>query len=255
MKIKTLLYLFMPVVPFVIGLLLWDYVVVGHFLKGQPQAVPIAAIVNEALSRFDFYIPHLSASLLRFIKGAITGGIFGMIFGLFLGQTKSANKIFSPILFFLAVIPVIVWIPPLLASLGPGETFKISIVALALFFITVFETQKAVSLIPKKHIEAAKVLRLSNIKYQIWIIFKPIIPDALQSISFGLIIAWIALVVSEFSDKAYNGKGLGYVLMDAARFGKWEQRYAAVFYLAISSLLVGLIINALKNNSSKWKSI
>ena len=54
--------------------------------------------------------------------------------GLAIGGSKTLNRIFSPLIYLLYPIPKVVFVPVVILFLGIGDTAKIAIMFLILFF-------------------------------------------------------------------------------------------------------------------------
>ena len=79
--------------------------------------------------------------------GAVGAG--GGSAGLAIGGSKTLNRIFSPLIYLLYPIPKVVFVPVVILFLGIGDTAKIAIMFLILFFqIVVLVRDQAAGLPP-----------------------------------------------------------------------------------------------------------
>ena len=77
---------------------------------------------------------HFGVSLWRVVAGMVLSVLAAAPAGLAIGGSKTANRIFSPIIYLLYPIPKVVFVPIVFLFLGIGDTAKIAIIFLILFF-------------------------------------------------------------------------------------------------------------------------
>ncbi len=93
---------------------------------------------------------HTVASAERVIKAIVLAVLTATPIGLGLGQTPVLNRIFSPLIGLAHPIPKIVFLPVILVVMGVGESSKVFLIALILFFqILVVVRDEAASLRPE----------------------------------------------------------------------------------------------------------
>lgn len=79
-------------------------------------------------------IGHFLVSLWRVLASVLLAIALAAPAGLALGQNKRIDRLFAPIIYVLYPIPKIVFLPILLLLFGIGDTSKIFIIFLILFF-------------------------------------------------------------------------------------------------------------------------
>jgi ABC-type nitrate/sulfonate/bicarbonate transport system permease component len=93
---------------------------------------------------------HFGVSLWRVTAGMLISVLVAAPAGLAIGASKTANRLLSPIIYLLYPIPKVVFVPVVLLFLGIGDTAKITLIVLILFFqIIVLVRDQAVGIPPQ----------------------------------------------------------------------------------------------------------
>ena len=108
----------------------------------------IHALVN-GLRSGDLFV-HFLASLWRVLASTLLSILLAAPAGLLVGQSPRLNAFFSPLVYLLYPIPKVVFVPIIILFLGIGDTPKIAIIFLILFFqIFVLVRDQAAALRPE----------------------------------------------------------------------------------------------------------
>lgn len=108
----------------------------------------ILALVN-GLRSGDLFV-HFLASLWRVLASTLLSILLAAPAGLLVGQSPRLNAFFSPLVYLLYPIPKVVFVPIIILFLGIGDTPKIAIIFLILFFqIFVLVRDQAAALRPE----------------------------------------------------------------------------------------------------------
>jgi len=108
----------------------------------------IQALVN-GLQSGDLFV-HFLASLWRVLASTLLSILLAAPAGLLVGQSPRLNAFFSPLVYLLYPIPKVVFVPIIILFLGIGDTPKIAIIFLILFFqIFVLVRDQAAALRPE----------------------------------------------------------------------------------------------------------
>jgi sulfonate transport system permease protein len=89
------------------------------------------------------------------------GTILGVFSGVVLGSSRTADRLLSPTVGFLAGLPVVVWMPFWIVLLGSGEGFKIGLTLTATYFLVHIHTFQAVRVVGVRYIELAEMYEKS----------------------------------------------------------------------------------------------
>lgn len=195
---------------------------------------PPSAIAGTfvALARTGELGQHVGATLSRLLLGFAAGALPAVLLGLVLGLSRPLRLIVLPIANVLYTIPKIAILPLVLLVLGLGESSKIAITALSVFFLVLLNTTAGVVGIERRYLDVARNLGASR-----WQIYRTIaLPGALPLIlagcKLGLGFALVVVVGTEFVVSGAR-TGVGVLLWES-----WQ-------VLNIEAMYVGLVLTAL----------
>ncbi|MBV9508977.1 MAG: ABC transporter permease subunit, partial [Caulobacteraceae bacterium] len=120
--------------------------------------------------------------------------------------------------------------PLLILWLGIGETMKVAIIALSVFAPIYLQTQAALRGAELKHLELAETLGLSRRDFIARVVLPGALPGFLLGLRFGVMAAWLALVVVE---QVNATSGVGYMINLARTYAQTDV------------VVVGLVVYAL----------
>ncbi|TKC19196.1 aliphatic sulfonate ABC transporter permease SsuC [Robertmurraya kyonggiensis] len=192
---------------------------------------------------------HLGISAYRAIVGILIGGGIGFIFGLVNGLFPFAGKFFDTTIQMVRNVPHLALIPLVIIWLGIGETAKIFLVALGVFFPIYVNTYHGIRTVDRGLIEMGRVYGLSG-----WELFKKVIlPGALPSIFVGLRyslgLMWLTLIVAE---TIATDSGIGYMAMNAREFMKTDVIILCIIIYALLGKLADTLAKLIEEKTLKW---
>ncbi|MCU1374277.1 MAG: hypothetical protein JWO68_1563 [Actinomycetia bacterium] len=195
------------------------------------------------------YWTHLWASVQRILYGYLWGAGLGLIVGLMIGRTKMIKAALEPTIVALYTVPKLAILPLLLLIFGIGESPKIMLIAITVFFIVLINTTGALETVPAGHIEAGRSFGLNRFD----MVRHVILPSALPQIFIGLRlaagIAVLALVGAEFvAAKA----GLGFLIWNSWNIGIPSYMYIGIISIAILGVLTNSLLRFLQKLAVPW---
>jgi NitT/TauT family transport system permease protein len=175
-------------------------------------------------------IEDIWASLLRILGGFALGAIPGVALGLAMGLFWPVRVFFMPIATAIYAIPKIAILPLVIIAFGIGETSKMVVVALSIFFLVVLNTMSGVMTIDRTYRDVA-----ANFGASRWQLFLTVaLPGALPAIFTGLKLALgFSLIVIVGTEFLAARNGVGHLI--------WQSYQT----LAIKKMYVGLIVTGL----------
>jgi len=184
----------------------------------------------DRLIRDGSLFDDIWASLLRILGGFLVGAVPGVALGLAMGLFWPVRVFFMPIATAIYAIPKIAVLPLVIIAFGIGETSKIAVVALSIFFLVVLNTMSGVLTIDNSYKDVAHNFGASR-----WQLFTTVaLPGALPAIFVGLRLALgFSLIVIVGTEFLSAKNGVGYLI--------WQSYQT----LAIKKMYVGLIVTGL----------
>lgn len=231
-------------------LILWQVCstvgIINARLFPPPSTIVLTAV--ELLQSGELYY-HLGISTYRAIVGILIGGGIGFVLGLINGLFPFAGKFFDTTIQMVRNVPHLALIPLVIIWLGIGETAKIFLVALGVFFPIYVNTYHGIRTVDRGLIEMGKVYGLSG-----WELFKKVIlPGALPSIFVGLRyslgLMWLTLIVAE---TIATDSGIGYMAMNAREFMKTDVIILCIIIYALLGKLADTLAKIVEQKTLKW---
>jgi len=195
---------------------------------------------------------HTLVSAGRVLKAITVAVLVATPIGLGLGQVKVLNRLFSPLIGLAHPIPKIVFLPVILVVLGIGETSKVFLIALSLFFqILIMVRDEAASLRPEL-IQAVRSLgagRRARFRYVYLPASLPAVLTALR-VSVGTAVA-VLFMAEQYSTR----DGLGYYIVTLTwQRLRVERMYAGILAISLLGLGLYVVIDVLERLVGRWRT-
>ncbi|MBP1736208.1 MAG: ssuC [Oscillospiraceae bacterium] len=193
---------------------------------------------------------YIIISSQRALIGLVIGGALGYFMGMLNGMSKVSNAFLNTTIQMFRTVPVLALLPLLIIYLGIGETLKIFMVALAVFFPMYLNTYGGVRTIDDGLLEMSKVYGLNK-----WELFTQVIlPGSLQSVLVGVRISlgimWVILIAAEMVG---TDAGIGYMATQARELMQMDKVFLAIFIYALLGKLSDLVATLLENRFLRWR--
>ncbi|MFT3987912.1 ABC transporter permease subunit [Aestuariivirga sp.] len=217
-----------------------------------PNVLPSPSAILEAGWRLTLSgeLPHnMLVSTGRALLGLAIGGSFGFALGLANGLSRKSRDISDTTLQMIRNVPHLALIPLVILWFGIGETAKIFLVVLGVFFPIYVNTLLGVQSVDPQLIEMGKTYGMGR-----WDLFrKVILPGALPAIftglRYGLGIMWLTLIVAE---TIAAQSGLGYMAMQAREFLMIDVVVLSILIYALLGKLADVLARALERMALQW---
>ncbi|MBT3321996.1 MAG: ABC transporter permease [Anaerolineae bacterium] len=196
---------------------------------------------------------HALSSLWRALAGMLLAILLAAPAGLVLGQSKSLNRFFSPVIYLLYPIPKVVLVPIVLLFFGVGDFPKIVIIFMILFFqILVLVRDQAVAL-PTELIESVRSLGAGRRALFRFVYLPASLPAILTALRQSVGTAVAVLYITEtFATR----QGLGYyIFLNASTLLNYPAMYAGVLAMSLLGLGLYFSVDWLERRLCKWQLI
>lgn len=224
-KLGPLTKLVLAFVPFVIivGLYVWVSHQ-RHIENPQDKIMPGIQQLKEGIDRVAFKEDRSGelrlwndtfVSLKRFGLGVLLGSFIGIAFGLMMGVFPIFEGMFYPFIAAFAKIPPLALLPIMFIIFGIAESSKIVLIFLGIAPTIALAVYLAVKEVPKQLITKGLTLGASTLEVVFKIIFRVIIPKALDAVRLNLGAAWVYLIAAE---SIAAESGLGYRIFVVRRY-------------------------------------
>lgn len=234
-----------------LGLLaLWQASASCGLLSGDVAPSPLD--VFRALARLTVsgeIFGHAATSLFRALAGLAIGGGVGFAFGLANGASKLSEQISDATLQMARNVPHLALIPLVILWFGIGESAKIFLVALGVFFPIYVNTFHGVRTVDPQLIEMGRSYGLDRRALFFEVIFPSALPSIFVGLRFALGVMWLTLIVAE---TIAAQSGIGFMAMQAREFMQLDVVVLAILIYALLGKLADVLTRALEAKSLTW---
>lgn len=221
-------------VPRLFGVLLG---VVGWFalasvFPGNLMPYPQEALLEAwKLVEKGIVVEHLSATLLRTIIGFTGALLIGGTFGILMGMNDYGRMFFTPYVIAGLSVPAIAWAAMMTLIFGFNLTAPVGATILTVFPYIAVNIWKGVENIDAQLLDMSQAFNVSNRRMLFRSIVPNVAPSLFSAFRFGLAVSWKVVTVSEIFA---SGSGIGYKLIQAYNFYRFERAWAwAIVFIVV----------------------
>ena len=194
-------------------------------------------------------IQDVAVSSMRAATGFAIGGALGFAFGLAAGVSRLAENVFDGTLQMARMIPHLALIPLVIVWFGIGESAKVFLVALGVFFPIYYNTYHGIRTIDAGLLEMARVQGLSGLSLFSQVIFPGALASILVGVRYALGIMWLTLIVAE---TIAGNSGIGFMTMNAREFMQTDIILLGILLYAILGKLIDSAARAVERITLSW---
>ena len=218
---------------------------------GSPALPGPVIAIQTFFAQWAELWPHMLVSGARVVVAMAIGTALAVPLGLWLGRSARADAFAAPMIYLLYPIPKVVFLPVLLVLLGLGDTPKIALIALIVFFQILVTARDAAKAVPEGSVVSVRSLGASRFDVYRHVVVPASLPDIFTALRIG---TGTAIAVLFLTESIAGSSGLGYYIVDA-----WGQiDYPAMFAGIIAMALLGVVLyealDALETWATRWRS-
>ncbi|MFH0728763.1 MAG: ABC transporter permease [Pseudomonadota bacterium] len=236
--------LFLRIVPLLLILALWQALATGiWFFRSVPFPTPAVtlqrlteALMGRELMDHSIY-RHTLDSLWRWAYGFFAASTGGVLFGLAAGWWRALDRLTSPVVQVLQLIPGLAWIPVALLLFGVGENATCFMIAVTAFAPVAINVTDGVKQVDTRYIRAAQMMGASGKVLFLRVLLPGALPQIISGLRVGLGNSWRVVVAAEMV--VGTGSGLGYAIVQS----RWSMDYTASFACIIVIAMIGLLVD------------
>jgi len=241
---------------FIIGSwqLLTTWKVIDPFFYGQPSGIAkqlkdYFTQGNQA-TEFGSYYSQILTTLREAVIGFVIGTVGGIVVGVGLGVSPFMAKVIGPYIKIFNAIPRIVLGSIFLVAFGLGQTPKILLAAVLVFFVVFFNAFQGVREVDRNILNNARVLGASKLR----IVKDVTLPSALTWIIASLHTAFGFAIVGAIVGEVLGAQsGLGLVISTAQNQFNPDGVFATMFVIALITLVVEFFLTRLERRLLSWR--
>jgi NitT/TauT family transport system permease protein len=244
---ERLLYLASPV-----GLIaLWELLLRLGF--GDRRFVPapsdIAARFYELAVNGELAV-HTAVTLWRVLAGFVIGAAPAIAIGLLMAMFRPARIFFDPLIAALMPIPKVALTPLLLLAFGDGDSSKIALVAIAVFFPVIVNTYAGAATIDRIYWDVAKNYGASSFVMFTRVVFFGALPLIFAGLKIALAVSFVVLVAAEF---VATKTGIGYLIWSSWELLQVDYMFVGIMVIGILGLITAMLLQEIERKLIPWR--
>ena len=213
-----------------------------------PPPSIVARRIATIVASGSFAEPMAHTLYLLAVAYAI-GCVLAVGTGLLMGRFRVVHGLLEPLVEVMRPLPKPALLPPLILFLGLGDTMKITVIALGVFFPVLINTIQGVRGTDPVMLDAARTFQHSGAA----MLWKVGLPSALPLILTGMRIALaIGLVLVVIAEMMAGTGGIGYLIVDMQRSFRIPDMYAWSVILALLGFALNEVFERLERRATHW---
>lgn len=236
-----------PVVLVILWELLSRYGILQEHLLPSPTGIVHTVL---EMGREGTLWAHMGITLYRVVVGFSLGTVAGVLIGTVVGIRRTAEQLFDPLIQAFRSIPSIAWVPLFILWMGIGESSKITLIAVGVFFPVYLNIVSGIRGVDRKLIEVGHIYHLTPLEQIRRIILPASLPSFLVGIRSGLGLGWMFVVAAELMGAS---QGLGYLLVFGQNTYSPQLIIASIVLFAVLGKLTDAVLKYIELKLLHWR--
>lgn len=200
-------------------------------------------------SHIDLITKHLLVSLFRIGVAIVATMILGIGIGLLTARNPKIDQWFSPLIYALYPVPKIAFLPLLMLFFGLGNTSKIVLVGLILFFQITLTVRDGIKQIPEGYFLTFKMFNPKAIHLYRHIILPAILPQVFTALRVSV---GTSISVLFFAENYATTYGIGYFIMDSWLKLNYTAMFSGIVAISLLGTFIFTSIDVIEKHLCKW---
>jgi NitT/TauT family transport system permease protein len=223
------------VLGFVVVVAIWSLLSYGGVYDEffLPSPTKVAEAGYELFAHQDFAY-DVWASTFRIVVGFALSAAIGIPLGVAIGSFRVAQAFFEPVIAFVRYMPASAFIPLLIIWFGLANPEKIAVIFIGVFFPITLLIADVSANVPRELLHSAYTLGAARRQVFFRVLLPASWPGVVDNLRIGMGWAWTYLIVAEL---VAAERGIGHVILTAARFGNTDQLIAGIIVIGMIGLV------------------
>lgn len=235
---------------FLLFLAFWEWLSTQAWVN--PVFVPSPARVWQAGREFlgdgNLWL-DVKTSVWRVTAGFLLSAILAIPIGVFIGSFRVCEALLQSLIEYVRYIPVPALIPLLMLFFGIGETAKVMLIFVGVFFQLVLMVADEVRRVPHELVQVSQTLGARRGESVRLVLFRGALPGIFDALRLCNGWAWTYLVVAELI--AAN-EGMGYRILKFSRFLQTPKIFVYLILLGVIGLTLDFAFRKFNKRVFHW---
>lgn len=218
----------------------------SRFLRVASDSGFRIGLGSQAVSVYE----SVAATFLRVFAGMALAFVLAVITGAILSLSPFARWCINPILYLLAPIAPIAWIPTAILIFGISNITAIFIVFMGVYFILTIATLAEIKRIPEEFLIVAGNLGAGPTDRWLRVVLPAILPGVFTLLRINFIAAWMAVLVAEMVGLR---DGLGAIIMMGRNLFNSDLIMFGMVIIGISGFIVDRMLLFINKRFVWWR--
>ena len=210
-----------------------------------PKSVAVSCWNNMGLISL-----HTAFSMLRLFGGIAAAILAGAPIGILFGYFRKLDDVVSPLIYLLAPMPKIAFLPLIMLFFGINDPAKVFIVFIVMVFLVIITLRDAVKKIPEELYFPFLAAKKGPVFIITNIVIPAAAPEVFTAIRLGLATGISVLFIAETFGTV---RGLGFYIMDMWMRVDYPAMYSGIIMMGVMGYLCAVIVDFLQARLCPWK--
>jgi NitT/TauT family transport system permease protein len=235
---------------FVVFVAAWSIATFGGFVSRTFLADPLTMLQEGyALFAQHGFIKDVGVTVWRVLGGFVLAAIVGVPLGIAMGAYKPIEAFFEPFVSFARYLPASAIIPLLILWAGIGETQKLLVIFIGVFFQIVLMVAVIVGSTRRDLVEAAYTLGASASGIVRRVLLPSAAPQIAETLRLVLGWAWTYVIVAELIGAS---SGIGHMITDSQALLNTGQIIFGIVVIGVIGLVSDYMFKLLNQKLYPW---
>jgi ABC-type nitrate/sulfonate/bicarbonate transport system permease component len=233
----------------VLAVVVWQVVASEHVFA--PSLLPTPGQVVDAarnMAAAGTLWLDIIASVWRVLQGFLLGGLIGLLVGIGTARSRLLQMLVEPLLRLLLPIPTLALVPLAILWFGLGDSSKVFLIGLGVFFPVWVNTHAGVAHVRMDYLRVAQAVGASRAQ-TLGVILRAAMPTIVAGIRLGIAMAFVLLVAAEETGAT---NGLGFRLEQAQLFNDAATMFVMIIALGLLGASTDLAFRGLTVRFTHW---
>lgn len=214
-----------------------------------PSPLTIIEEITEMAAEGTLW-SHIGITASRIFSGFLIGTLAALVLGSLVGWFSLADKLMDPLIQAFRSIPGLAWVPLFILWLGIGESSKVLLIAVGVFFPVYLNIVSGIQGVDRKLIEVGRIYHFTPAQTLRKIILPASLPSFIVGIRSGLGLGWMFVVAAELMGAS---SGIGYLLVVGQNTYSPELVIASIVLFAVLGKTTDALLKIVERKSLSWQ--